>query len=169
MATSTGAQAIGVGANAPTWDTTHVGWSFASAPPNNQECQLNVHFQRSWREGTNIHATIHWHLTNDGAAGEDVKWDLLYRWANVGAVYPGWTTVPITINVSAAVTLEHLRNEFAVIAGAGFLTRSIFQARLQRDTADPTDDHPHPVIFTKFSVHHETDAFGSVSHDLKWG
>lgn len=164
------ATAVAQGANAPTWDTTFVGWDFDDAPPNNQEIQMFGHAPFSWRIGSRFYAGLHFYLTNAGAAGEDVKWDFLYRGANPGGVFPaGWTTLTRTIDVSSYAVRQDVHVEFTVISGAGLTFATMMDMRLQRDTADAADDHPHPVILKMVEIHYQKDSFGAVDYEAKWG
>lgn len=162
--------ALGVGANAPTWNTTYVGWEFNDNPPAIQEVQAYGHAPHPWREQSDFHLGIHWYLTNDGAAAEDVKWDVLYRGINHGGVWPaGWTTLEETVDVSGYVVREDIHTEWTTVSGAGLLFGCQMDFRIQRDTVDAADDHPHEVILKRFEIHYQTDAFGSYTHESKWG
>lgn len=164
------AAAVGAGANAPTWDTTEVGWNFSNNPPNNQEVQSPAEMPHEWREGSTVDVHLHWYLLVGGAGGEDVKWDLLYRFASVGGVYPaGWTPLSVTVDVSAYAIREHLMTEFTAIALPGETLSCGIDLRLQRDTADAADDHEQDVIMKHLDIHYRADSFGSVNDDVKWG
>ena len=164
------AAAIGSGANAPTWDATEVGWNFSNNPPNNQEVQSPAEMAHEWREGSAIEVNFHWYLLVAGAAGEDVKWDLLYRFASVGGTYPaGWTADSVTVDVSAYGVREHLMTEFAAIVMTGETLSCGIDLRLQRDTQDAADDHEQHVILKHLDIHYRADAFGAVDDVAKWG
>lgn len=164
------ATAAGVGANAPTWDTTFIGWDFDDAPPGNQELQWVGHAPFHWAIESDFYISLHWYLTSAGAANEDVKWDMLYRGCNVGGVWPaGWTTLSETVDVSAYAVREDIHTDFTVVSGAGLLFSCMMDFRLQRDTADPVDDHPHPVIVKVLEVHYQKDSFGAIAEHAKWG
>ena len=164
------AQAIGRGANAPTWDTTHVGWSFSNNPPNNQEVQLTAQMPHGWREGSSIHIHMHWYLLVAGGVNEDVKWDLLYRIANVGGTFPaGWVVLENTVNVSADGIRDHLVTEWTAVVMTGKTLSCFIDLRVQRDTQDAADDHEQNVILKEVDIHHQREAFGSVEEWAKWG
>lgn len=164
------AQAIRVGANAPTWDTTEVGWNFSNNPPNNQEVQGVAQLPHKWREGSTIVAHLHWYLLVAGAAGEDVKWDLLYRVASVDGVFPaGWTTLPITVDVSAYAIRQHILSSWAPIVMTAETVSCVIDLRVQRDTAVAADDHEQNVILKEVDIHYMIDSFGSVQELNKWG
>ena len=164
------ATSIRSGANAPTWDATHVGWSFSNNPPNNQEVQAVCQLPHAWREASTVHAHIHWYLTVGGGGGEDVKWDLLYRVASIGGTFPaGWTTLPTTVDVSGYAVREHIYTDLGDITMAGEGVSCIVDIRLQRDTADAADDHEQDVILKEIDFHIRKDAFGSVQETSKWG
>lgn len=164
------AQSVRQGANAPTWDTTEVGWLFANAPPANQEIQGNLQLPHRWAEGSSLRAHIHWYLTVAGAANEDVKWDLLYRVASIGGTFPaGWTTLEQTVDVSAYAIREHLYTEWTAIAVPSETISMMLDFRVQRDTADAADDHEQDVILKEFDIHYEIDSLGSWEELTKWG
>lgn len=162
------AQAVGPGATAPNWDSTYLGYKFVHNAGANEEVQGVAQLPHRWREGSSIHAHIHWILTVNGAANEDVKWDLLYRWVNIGGTFGAWTTLEVTVDVSSYSANDHLYSEWALIAGAGFTISSILDWRIQRDTADAADDHPQDVVLKEFDIHYQADAFGSWGEYNKW-
>jgi hypothetical protein len=164
------AQAIRVGAQAPTWNTTEIGWEFDDAPPFNQEVQLVAQMPHQWRENSAMIFHIHWTLLNAGAAGEDVKWDVLYRHAAIGGVWvAGFIVQQVTVDVSAVVAREHIVTAWATPVQYTMGISSIFDIRIERDTADAADDHPHPVILKSFDIHYRIDSPGSWQETLKWG
>jgi len=168
------ATAVGVGANAPPWNTAHVGWNFQPNPPNNQEIQAVAQMPHRWREGSTIHVHIHWYLAVAGAVGEDVKWDILYRVASPGGTFPvGWTTNQALVDVSGYGVREHVYTDLGDIAMGGMMGAEtisvIIDLRLQRDTQDAADDHNQGVIFKELDLHYQADSFGSYDEWAKWG
>jgi hypothetical protein len=161
----------GVGASAPTYDTANVGYVFSDNPPSNQQLQFIAQLPHAWAEGSTISPHIHWALLDDdGAANEDVKWDLLYRWHNIGAAIPAaWTTLENTIDVSARLADVHELDGWTDIVGTGFTRSSIIECLVERDTADAADDHPHDVILKEFDIHFQIDSLGSWAEVGKWG
>ena len=85
------AAVAGVGANAPTYDQVDIGWEFSHNPGANQQLQYICQLPHSWAIGEAIEVHIHWSLRDDaGAAGEDVKWDIYYRWYQTGDAIPAF-------------------------------------------------------------------------------
>jgi len=165
------AQRVGVGAQAPTWDTTNLGYVFNDAPPSgNQEIQVIAQLPHTWLEGSMVEVHIHWCLLEDnGDTDETVKWDLLWRWYNVGSTSNGsWTTSQNSIDVSAQSQWISLLSEVGSLAGAGFQISSLLELRLQRDTDDAADDHPHDVLLKEIDLHYQKDQPGSLHEYGKW-
>lgn len=164
------ATAVGTGVNAPSWDPTAVGWSFSHNPPNNQEVQAVGHAPFHWAIASDFHVALHWYLTVAGAAGEDVKWDLLYRGVNPGGTWPvGWTTLQMTVDVSGYGIGDDIETHWPIISGAGLQHSVMMDFRVQRDTADAADDHHSPVIFKILEAHYQRDSLGGWQEDSKWG
>ena len=154
------------------YSAVYIGWVFVAVPggpATNQEVQAYGHAPHHWKEGSDFHVGIHWYLTADGAAGEDVKWDILYRGINHGGVWPlVWTTLDETVDVSGYVAMEDIHTEWTTVSGAGLLMGTQMDFRAQRDTQDAADDYPHDVIFKRLEVHYQLDSFGSMGHETKW-
>lgn len=164
--------AVGVGASKPTWDTTNLGWVFTDAPPNNQQMQFISQMPHSWILGVEVEIHIHWALLDDdGAANEDVKWDVQFRVNETGDIigaFPAMTEN--TVDVSGYLQNELLYTDLADIDMSGIAESSaIVEVILERDTADAADDHPHDVILKELDVHFQLDQPGSIGETTKWG
>lgn len=165
------AQALAVGANAPSWDTTNLGYEFNDNPAvSNEEVQAIAHMPHTWVEGSTIGIHTRWILLeDDGAANEDVKWDILYRWYDTGETSNGaWTTAETTVDVSGKTQWISLITELASVSGSGSSISSLLELRLQRDTNDAADDHPHSVLLKELDVHYQIDQPGSLFEYGKW-
>lgn len=167
------AAAAGRGAAAPTYDDVDVGYEFAHAPPSNQQLQFIAQIPHQWAIGEDVEVHIHWNLRDDdGAGGEDVKWDIMYRWYQTGDIIPAFgAAVENTIDVSGYLTDEALYTGLADVTPPAGITivSSILEILLERDTADAADDHPHDVLLKELDIHYPIDALGSWQEDSKWG
>jgi hypothetical protein len=166
-------QAVGVGASKPAWDTTNLGWVFTDSPPNNHQMQFITQMPHNYALGEEIEIHIHWALLeDDGAGGEDVKWDVQYRVTETGGIigaFPAMTEN--TIDVSGYLQHEMLYHDLADIdMSAITMTSAIVEIILERDTVGATaDDHPHDVILKELDIHYPIDSLGSWSELGKWG
>ena len=159
-----------VGANAPTWDPVNLGYVFSHNPPNNQQLQFIGQLPHSFMLGTAIDVHIHWALLADGAAGEDVKWDVLGRWYETGDVISGFTTFETTVDVSTSLLDVSLFNDLVTVPSTSIEeVSSILELKLERDTDDAIDDHPHDVILKELDIHYQIDQPGSYGEMAKWG
>jgi len=169
------AASAGVGATAPVWDTTNVGYIFDDNPgANNEQLQFIAQLPHQWRVGGYVDIHIHWVLLeDDGAADEDVKWDALYRWYEIGATSQaaaGFDTLTTTVDVSGMTQWYHTYTEIGnPTAPASPGVSSILEIKLERDTQDAADDHPHNVLLKELDLHYEIDSMGSTSDTAKWG
>lgn len=165
------ANIAGKGAQAPTWDTTNLGYIFSHNPPSNQELQWIALFPHGWTEGSTVEPHIHWALTVNGGAGEDVKWDMLYRvYESVGGSVAGaWNTLEQTIDVSAINADIATVTGFTPVSMSGSTLAAVMEVRLQRDTADAADDHAQDVLLKEFDIHAQFDQLGSIGTFAKWG
>ena len=165
-------QAIGVGASVPIWDTTNVGWQFTDTPPNNRQMQFITQMPHNYALGEDVEIHIHWALLDDdGAGGEDVKWDVQYRVTQTGGIigaFPAMTEN--TIDVSGYLQNEMLYTDLADIDMSAITDISaIVEIILERDTDDAADDHPHDVILKELDIHYPIDSLGSWQEGAKWG
>jgi hypothetical protein len=162
-----------VGATAPTWDTTNIGYIFDDNPGGaNEQLQFVAQLPHQWRIGGYVDIHIHWILLeDDGAATEDVKWDALYRWYEIGATSnAGFTELSNTVDVSSQLQWIHTFTEIGEpTAPASPGVSSILEIKLERDTQDAADDHPHNVLLKELDLHYEIDSPGSLGEAAKWG
>jgi len=159
------------GPTAPTWDTTEVGWNFDNNPGANESVQINMQMPHSWVEGSDVVPHIHWCLTVNGAAGEDVAWVLQYRVASIGGTFPaGFTTLGARIiDVSGYSARDHIVTTFTNFTMAGHTISAMMDIKLNRQTSAAEDDHESPVILKEFDLHYRKNALGSWQDSLKWG
>ena len=166
------ATAVQTGAIGATYDTTNLGFNFDDNPAvPNEEVQATIHMPRDWMEGSSLKIYVHWFLLEDnGDTDEDVKWDLLYRVYETGDAANGsFTTSENTVDVSALTQWVLLETLAATIDMTGKSVEAQVDLRLQRDTADVADDHPHAVLFKIIDMHYQTDQPGSWVAGSKWG
>jgi hypothetical protein len=167
------AVAVGVGAVTPSWDGTNLGWIFPDVVGNNPQMQFITQMPHNYALGEDVEIHIHWALVDtDGAANEDVKWDVQYRVTQTGGIigaFPAMTEN--TIDVSSYLQHELLYHDLADIDMSGVTeTSAIVEIILERDTAGVTaDDYKHDVLLKELDIHYPIDSLGSWAELSKWG
>jgi len=166
------AYAAATGPTAPTYDQTNLGYEFNDNPAANEQIQFIAQIPHHWRQGGYMDIHIHWCLLeDDGAADEDVKWDALYRWYEIGATSnAAFTELSNTVDVSGYTQWIHQFTEIGnPTPPATPGVSSILEIKLERDTDDAADDHPHSVLLKELDLHYEIDSMGSWEEASKWG
>jgi hypothetical protein len=123
----------------------------------------------SYKEGTDIHAHIHW-VTN-GLEGTDayVKWELTCTVANsnpatgIGSVFPAVTTLSVEQKIPANTpNRTNMYLDLGDIAGAGLMVEATMHWRIRRIASVGAAPAADPFA-TNVGFHIECDTAGSRS------
>lgn len=168
-ATSTRAQA-----NTPTFAAWFGGtfiWWFADAAT--KELHFTCQMPHKWKEGTTIHPHVHW-IPDVVAAADNrvVNWGLEYTWANIGALFPGTTTITGNVHYPAHVRVAantHYMTDLGNITAAGKTRSSMLVCRIFRDGtgAIDTDSYTNDAGLLEVDFHYEIDSPGSEEELVK--
>lgn len=126
---------------------------------------LTCQMPHSWVEGTDIVAHLHWTIPVSGSAGvnpENVKWDLTYSWANLGATFPASTPLTVTKDVKAVTADTHLLSAWTTISGAGKTFSSMLLLSIKRDTS-VANNYANSAYLTEFDIHFKQNRLGTLS------
>lgn len=140
--------------------TTFKVYKFAS----NDEVFFTVQLPHTYKEGTDLHAHIHWTPGSRGneESGNTVAWKLDYSWANVGSVFGASATADMT-DTCTGTDHYHEISGSAAISGTGKNISSMLACRLYRDTGDTwaSGVGANQPILLEFDLHIEVDTLGS--------
>jgi len=144
--------------NPPTWDETHIGWSF----PHTADKTMQIVYQcsHSWVEGSPLNPHIHMKTVG---ASTDKTITFTFKWrrarANSG-VYSDWVTeTDVTVDVPAAEGSSFIL-PFAEIDMTSYKVSSMLDFEISRKTGGGTDLGA-AIIWKQFDVHRLVDSFGS--------
>jgi hypothetical protein len=148
-------------AGKPDFDTTNNGLLF----PNNNVNEIiyiNVQMPHCWKEGSTIYPHVHWHQANSATPVYKID----YRWIEMGAAVPSWTT-GYTMSTKAypytSGTIHQLSSNSTGISGVGHTLSSILQIKLYRNDSAYSGD----TLVTSFDIHYEIDSMGSSAEYTK--
>jgi hypothetical protein len=170
-----------VGSKPPDWDTFLTDGSgsqgvatFYFDKAAEQELYFALQLPHRWKEGTNIHAHVHWFPKASGGSGHKVGWGLEYTWASIGNVFSntkieyGDQHIP-TGDVSL-VPNKHYLTEIAEIDGSGQTLSSMLMGRVFRDatSSNTTDNYDDDAGILELDFHIQIDSLGSVEEYVKY-
>ena len=149
--------------------------SLSPATPNTTDGSLTfgkgnvvaVWFQmpHHWKEGTDLHVHIHWskQTTNNGI----VKWQMKYKWANIGDVMPAFSALSDGTEVipNSDTVDKHALLEWTPIDGNGKTLSSMLCVYLVRTAAG--DTFTGDVNLYEIDIHYQIDSLGSTSELIK--
>lgn len=126
------------------------------------ECQM----PHSWKEGTDIHAHVHFIPIANGSEGDVVSWCLEYSWASIGSVFSNTTIIGGNEHIPADSSLvqnKHYLTELGEINGSGQTFSSMLICRVFRDAGGTlyTDDYDDEVGLLEIDFHYEIDKVGT--------
>ena len=147
----------------PDFDETNVGYLF---PQNDTSEVLYMIFQlpHRWKEGSTIYPHVHFFQNQN--ATPTFKID--YRWVNIGAAVPLFTTGYTLSTIVGAQTwttgmLHRIVGNTSGISGSGKTMSSMLQIKLYRNDNVYTGD----CLVVSFDIHFEIDSLGSASEYTK--
>ena len=150
-------------ANPPDWDAFSGGnlqllW-FDQAQM--EQVFFTVQMPHAWKEGTDLHAHVHWTPNASGLAGQTVQWGLEYSWSNIGVTFPGTTIITGSTPFpnEQLVANRHYLTDLGDISGTGKTLSSMLICRLFRDATN--DTLPDDAGLLEFDFHYEIDSPGS--------
>jgi len=119
-----------------------------------------------WLEGSDLHLHIHWSKATSAAG--TVHWQMKYKWANIGAVMPGFSALTdgaeITANADTADL--HALLEWNEIDGTGKTVSSMLGVFIQR-TNDGSDTYAGNANLYEIDLHFQIDSLGSTQEYIK--
>ena len=128
------------------------------------EMYFLVQLPHSWKEGTDIHAHIHWVPSENGSAGPTVPcWGLQYAWLNIGETFTAYTTIYGTTTVPDEVLVKSRQylTPLGSISGSGKKISSMLVCRIFRDGSNVTDTYGGLAGALEVDFHYQLDTFGS--------
>ncbi len=162
------ASQLGSGASAPdlvTWiNASNLRVKAFDGTTTSEQLYFEVQFPHNYKEGTDLHAHIHWGPTTADAG--DVKWNLEYSWVNIGDVAPAVQTVAAT-GAAGGTAFRHNMVDLPVISGSGKTLSSMIVGRLYRNPSDGSDTYGFDAALLELDFHYQIDGFGSVSKTSK--
>ncbi len=131
-----------------------------------EELYFSVQLPHNWKQGSDLHAHVHWSPVTNGAAGEKVCWGLEYSIQEVHGVFP--STV-IAYNDTAAldedlIADKHYLTEIVEIDMSGVDSVSpMLVCRVFRDATGTggTDSYTNDAALLEFDFHYQIDTIGS--------
>jgi hypothetical protein len=152
---------IATGVNAPLTITFGPGGNIKAlgfrGTSNINEIFGGVEMVHTYKEGTDISFHVHWGPVD--AAVLNVKWNLEYTWANVGAVFGASATTSVVTATAGAAWTHQLSG--MLLAGAGKQIGSVIKFRFYRDPTDAQDTYTSNAAITSIGVHYRKDSHGS--------
>jgi hypothetical protein len=116
----------------------------------------------TWKPQSNIRPHIHWTpiSTNTG----DVYWQLDYKIAEVGGVFPGsWTTLNVA-DTAAGTAGTHQVAGFGSISMTNYTRESLVIIwKVSRIGGDAADTHTGDAKFLEFDIHYQSNKLGTVT------
>jgi len=135
------------------------------SPTIEEELYFAAQLPHSWKEGTDIHAHLHWIPKSNGAAGQKVSWGLEYTWFDVGAVASNTSIVygdTTHIDEDLIANKQYITS-FGSLSGSGLLLSSMLACRVFRDAtgAGGTDSYTADAGLLEVDFHYEINTPGS--------
>lgn len=127
---------------------------------NQEEVYFSLQMPHSWKEGSTS-LVPHVHVSSTGVSnGDQVRWGLVYSWANIHSIFAAPTTV-FAMQTAMGADDYHLQATFPAISGAGKTISSILMCKLYRNGASTLDTMAGDAILLEFDMHYEIDTVGS--------
>lgn len=146
-------------ASDPTRDTTDGRLVFSASATNTIAIQAQL--PHDWQEGSAIRPHVHWSPTSTHTG--NVLWQMRYKVANRGDVFPaGWTTISV-LDAGDGVTDQHQIISLPEVTMTGFTVSCMMLILLDRVGGDGTDTYTGTAKLNEFDIHYQRDGLGSVS------
>lgn len=148
--------------SAATPDATTPGLLFAAGQDN--LVHVIMQMPHSWLMGSAVYPHLHWEPATNNVG--TVKWQLSYRWRNVGDVSAAMTNLTL-LTVETSGTANKIRySAFDSIDGTTKGLSSILEFSLQRvGTADTFTGNARLI---EFDIHYQLDSRGSRQETAKY-
>ncbi|MEE9548672.1 MAG: hypothetical protein V3V68_04890 [Nitrosomonadaceae bacterium] len=133
---------------------------FALMFADNAEEQVffNVQIPHSYKEGTDLHAHVHW--SPQTADTGQVDWLLEYTIANVDGTFGNTVTITMSDDGDGTIN-KHQKSSDIEIDGSSLTISAMLACRLYRDGGQGNDDLVGNAAFLEFDFHYEQDTVGS--------
>lgn len=137
---------------------------------NGQVQTVAISFQmpHAWKVGTDVSFHIHWCKTTSAAG--TVKWQVKYKWTNIGDVIPAFSAFADGTEAipNSDTANKHAIFEFTDFAGTGKTISSQLTVVLQRlSSGGGADTYAAPVKLLEADLHYQIDSFGSKEEYVK--
>lgn len=148
-------------------------FAYAFDATTEEELYFMVQMPHSWKEGSDIHAHVHWIPTTiPDAVTNQVSWGLEYTWASLGSTF-GNTTIIYGDDETPAGDLTvdtHYLTELGIISGTGQTFSSMIICRVFRDATGTggTDSYAYDAALLEIDFHYEIDSFGTDEEYVKY-
>lgn len=134
------------------------------------EVEFEVQLSHAYMPGTDIHPHVHWCPTTTGAG--NVVWFLEYAWANIGATFPGSSTINTGAVAAGGTAWAHKMTDLLdggndYINGSGKTISSMLVCRLYRNGGSGSDTYAAPVALLEFDFHYILNTVGSREETTK--
>jgi hypothetical protein len=119
-----------------------------------------------YKEGTDLHAHVHFVPATNIANGDTVIWGLEYTWQNVSGDFSDTSTTTGTYTgTDEDVVDKHIKLDMGDITGTGKKISSMLVCRLYRDGA--TDTSTAHMFLLEFDFHFQINSLGSENESSK--
>ena len=148
-------------------------WLYQFDKNTEEEVHFEVQMPHDWKEGTDIHAHVHWCPVANGGVGAKVSWGLEFAWKNITDVFGtsqfvfGNTPAHSGDLIAKRHYITELRSDGTEtgdqIIGTGKTLSSMLMCRFFRDAtgALATDDYDDEAAVLEIDFHYQRDSFGS--------
>jgi hypothetical protein len=132
----------------------------AATAGNEKSLLFSRQMPHDWKEGTAIHAHIHWAPSTTDAG--NVKWGLEYTIQDVnGGAFPTTTIITGTAQAAGGVALAHKVQAIGVIDMTGKKISAVILGRVFRNSSHASDTYAEDAFGISFDFHYQRDAEGS--------
>lgn len=147
------------GVSDPSWTAYKGSYVLTFAKAADNIASFSAQMPHGYKQGSDIEFHLHLAYPDNGAGGS--RWVFTHSWANMGAAFPGETTVPLTV-ASPEITDQHQYSEIATLSGAGKTISSILLCSIMREGTDAVNDTYDDVSYlVSMDFHYQRDTNGS--------
>ncbi len=139
-------------------------YAYAFAAAAKESLFFSVQMPHNYKEGTDIQPHVHWSPT-DGTTG-NVKWSLIYTWANIGDPFPSLSTISVLATAGGTADTHQFKS-LGSIDGTNKKISSMMMCHVYRDGADGNDTYAADAVLLEFDMHYEVDTLGSKTYTEK--
>jgi len=121
-----------------------------------------INMSHRYKEGSDVSFNIHYTPKASGAGGgaENIKWDLTYSWANIGASFPASSSLSITHDAQNDSQHQNVYVDLGKISGEGKTMNSIMLCSLKRDTT-VANNYTDEAYVVAIDFNYQIDTMGS--------